>query len=196
MNDEGQYDNGPKAPANPKGFEPLDLSQIRQGLPPQKEKSPVDLQFDAAYASVQSAVERGDAERYVKELGQLAQVMRTEVIQNNAPPNFGDLPHTFMEWQHQNSFLYEFEADKIKKGVDVSKPSNTLDNHGKPHRDWPGDTTMSRNSQSFGGAVADYVNKRGRDFITGSVVPGQTEQHSHYQVLTTFKGLPKTSTAK
>lgn len=188
MNGEANDDNGPRTPANPEGFEP--------GLPPQEVKSPVDQQFDAAYASVQSAAERGDAEGYVKELGQLAQLMRTEVIQNNAPPNFGDLPHTFMGWQHQNSFLYEFEADKIRKGIDVSKLSDTLDNHGKPHRDRPGDTTMSRNSQSFGGAVADYVNKRGHDFITGSVVAGQTEQNSHYQVLTTFKGLPKTSMAE
>lgn len=193
MNDEAKHDIPPKTPANAKGFEPLDLPA---GLPPQEVKSHIDQQFDAAYASVQSAAERGDAEGYVKELGQLAQLMRTEVIQNNAPPNFGDLPHTFMEWQHQNSFLYEFEAYRIKNGVDVSKLSNTLDNHSKPHRDWPGDTTMSRNSQSFGGAVADYVNKRGNDFITGSVVPGQTEQNSHYQVLTTFKGLPKTSMAK
>jgi hypothetical protein len=104
MNDEGGHDNIPsRTPANPKGFEPLNLPAdlhgiVHAGLPPQEVKSPIDQQFDAAYAFVQSAIERGDAEGYVKGLGQLAQGMRTEVNQNHAPPNFGDLPHTFMEW--------------------------------------------------------------------------------------------------
>jgi hypothetical protein len=55
---------------------------------------------------------------------------------------------------------------------------------------------MSRNSESFGGAVANYVNKRGHQFIAASVVPGKTEMDSHFQVLTTFKGFPKLSMSK
>lgn len=101
-----------------------------------------------------------------------------------------------MEWKLQSSYFVGSEIDKIKIGIDVSKRSNTLDNKGNPHRDFPRDTTMSRNSQSFGVVVADYLNKRGHGFITGSVVPRQTEQQSHFQVLTTFKGLPKTPIAK
>jgi hypothetical protein len=193
---EGKNDIVPPTPANPGGFEPLDLSGIRPAAQPQEAKSPMDVEFNAAYASLQSAIERGDKDEYVKGLDKLGQVMRDEVIGYHAPPKFGDLHHTFMEWQARNQYIATIEADRIKAGLEVNKNSDTLDNNLRPHHDIPGDTTMANNSKEFGGAVARYLNGRGHGYISGSVVPGVTEQNSAYMVQTTFKGFPKPPVVK
>ncbi len=192
---ENKNDN-PVTPANPEGFEPLDLSGMQQGSKPKEIKSPADQEFNAVYVSLKSAVERGDVEGYVRGLDKLTQVMRAEVIGYHAPPKFGDLHHTFMEWQARNRYFTTSESDRLKSGTDVSKLSDTLDNNFKPHHDFPGDRTMADNSKNFGGAVAEYLNKRGNGFITGSVAPGETERNSAFMVKTLFKGFVKTPMGK
>lgn len=215
-------DNTDKAQQWEGGFEPLDLpadlhGKVVKGPPPiegspsgkfiplnaspvpqEEAKSATDMEFDAAYIALQKSVERGDADGYVRGLGELGQAMKEEVIQEHGAPKFGDLHHTFMEWQAHSPYLTRSEEDSIKTGADVDKVSNTLDNQFKPHRDWDyHDRTMRINSESFGKTVADYLNQRGKGFITGSVVLGNSlDRQSEFVVQTVFKGFPKAPVAK
>jgi hypothetical protein len=193
---ENKNDTPPSTPANPKGFEPLDVSNISRRTAAAETKDPTQQRFDAVYTALRSAVERGDTQGYVEGLKQLRQLMGTEVYQHHGHPNAGDLHYTFVEWQSRNAYLTTVDADRIKAGLNVNKNSNTIDNNFRPHHDFPGDTTMARNSKEFGGVVTGYINARGRGYIAGSLVPGATERDSAFMILTVFKGFPKALTAK
>jgi hypothetical protein len=173
------------------GVEPLDLTRIN-GKPDTKQevKSPVDQKFDNAYTSIKSAIEKRNGDAYIKGLAELVRLMQDEVrAQYGKQPIFGDMDQTFMEWWRKCS--YPAVPRELMEGKDTAILSDTLDNNGKIHHDWPGDKTMSRNSNSFGESVARYINRRGNQFISGSIVEGKSENNSPFVVQTTFKGFPQ-----
>lgn len=112
----------------------------------------------------------------------------------------GDLSNTMIAWVNKvTGILGTRETAMVKDGQNVSRRTNTLNNHGTPHGanpNFPNDPTDRANSERFGGYVIDYIRSRGKDFIQGMLVPGRSEQresHSTYQVLTTLKGFGQPS---
>lgn len=173
------------------GFEPLDLiGKIGKPDIKQETKSPIDQKFDNAYTSIKSAIEKRNGDAYIKGLAELVQLMQDEVrAEYGKQPIFGDMDQTFMEWWRKCS--YPAEPRVLTEGKNTDILSNTLDNNGHVHHDFPGDKTMSRNSNSSGESVARYINKRGNQFISGSVVEGKSENNSPFMVQTIFKGFPQ-----
>ena len=158
-------------------------------MPPHKVgevKSILDQQYETAYATLKYAVEKRDPDKYFEGLQKLTEALRNEVQQNYGTPNKGETPFTFMDWHRETQYIPE---EKIKKGEDVVTLSNAIDGRGNIYnQEFQGDTIMHENSRNRGDTVAQFVNKRGHEFIATLVVPRESLDKSFFQVQTTFKG--------
>lgn len=168
-----------------------------KGLPPDTElhiDKLVDLEkvFTDTYSVLEKAIEEQNPEAYANGICDLSGSMKAEITQKFMTSS-GDLGHTMQEWASRSPYLDNATLESLKKGQNIVGRTNTLNNSQTPHGTgiYQGDGTDRLNSQSFGGNVVDYVNDRGRDYITAQMVPGQSVQQepvSVFQVETTLNG--------
>ncbi len=158
----------------------------------EKQLSEIDKRFKQIYDALALAEKEQNAEAYAKGIRELIGDMKAEVTQRFMVSS-GDLGHTMQEWANKSPYPDNATLELLKKGKNIVGRSNTLNNSQTPHGTgiYFGDGTDRLNSQSFGGSVVDYVNRRGKDYITAQLVPGQPVQMepvSVFQVETTLSG--------
>ncbi len=181
------------AKPNPFGFEPLkDVSNEVEANLAEQPLSEIDQKFKQTYEALAQAEKEQDSEAYAKGIRELVGTMKTEITKQFMT-SYGDLGHTMQEWANKSPYPDTTTLELLKKGQNIVRRTNTLNNSQTPHGSgmYIGDQTDRINSQSFGGNVVDYVNKRGFDYITAQIVPGQPVQMepvSVFQVETTLNG--------
>lgn len=148
--------------------------------------------FTDTYALLEKALAEENPDAYAKGIRDLAGNMKAEITKQYMVSS-GDLGHTMQEWANRSPYPDNATLEFLKKGKNIVGRSNTLNNSQTPHGTgiYFGDGTDRINSQSFGGSVVDYVNSRGKDYITAQLVPGQPVQMepvSVFQVETTLNG--------
>lgn len=169
---------------------------VHRGLPNAElsasEPSGIEKVFTEVYALLEKAIAEKNADAYAKGIRDLAGNMKAEITKQYMVSS-GDLGHTMQEWANKSPYPDNAALELLKKGQNIAGRSNTLNNSQTPHGTgiYRGDGTDRLNSQSFGGNVVDYVNSRGKDYITAQLVSGQPVQMepvSVFQVETTLNG--------
>lgn len=169
---------------------------VRNGLPDKEFSAnrPFDLEkaFIDAYALLEKANAEQNPDAYAKGICELSSNMKAEITQKFMTSS-GDLGHTMQEWINRSPYPDNAMLELLKRGQNIVKRTNTLNNSQTPHGTgiYRGDATDRINSQLFGNNVVEYVNTRGRDYITAQIVPGkpvQMEPVSVFQVETTLNG--------
>lgn len=169
---------------------------VHKGLPKNefsvKEPNDLEREFNDTYAFLEQALAEQNPDAYAKGIRDLAGNMKSEITKQFMTSS-GDLAHTMQEWVNRSPYPDNATLELLKKGENIVGRSNTLNNSQTPHGTgiYFGDGTDRINSQSFGGSVVDYVNRRGKDYITAQLVPGQKVQMepvSVFQVETTLSG--------
>jgi len=146
--------------------------------------------FDEVYKRIEEAGNGADYSRAVMDLGSL---MGEELRENNRN-GFGDLAFSRIEWADQvRKQRTTDNYDKLDKGESVRFRTDTLQNQRRP-------TDHEGVSQSMADSVTEYVNGRGRGYITAFVDKGVSENSwqrcSPWQTVTTIKGYSKTEVPK
>lgn len=157
---------------------------------------PMDQKYQEIYDALDAAEKEQSPEKYAQGIRDLIGFMKGEITQRHRG-GLGDLDNTMNEWANKSPYPNDEIMEKLKKGLNVVGRTNTMNNSysstASPHGTglYRGDPTDRNNSQYFGNNVVDYVNARGKDYITAQIVPGQPVQQepvSVYQVETTLKG--------
>lgn len=158
------------------------------------EQSSLESNFSNIYTILERAIAEQSPEAYADGVRLLIGQMRAE-INNDYQKSSGDMGNTMIEWANKLPNLDQEALERLKKGNNIVRRSNTLNNSRAPHGtgNFIGDQTDRNNSRNFGTTVVNYVNRRGKDYVTVQLVDGQPVQMepvSIFQVETTLKGYP------